>query len=395
MLNGSRYLFPELAEPAGAQHSTGILPTQDIERLIAAGSITASEPIRPEQVQPASLDLRIGPVAYRVDASFLPESYKPVMNLVGDLSPVAIDLTGGAVLERGKVYIIPAMEELSLPSEIMAKANPKSTIGRLDVLTRLITDYGAEFERAAKGYRGKLYVEVAPRTFSIMAHQGDRLNQLRFRRGNPPFHDSQLSLLHQDETLVYLENEPGSPLIADGLWVTINLEGPDCSDIVGYRARTTTSIVDLSKLGHYDPREFWEIIRADRGQRIILQPGDFYILASRERVRVPPAYAAEMVGYDPSVGEFRIHYAGFFDPGFGYGDGGINGTPAVLEVRSHEVPFLLRHGQRVGRLLYERLLSVPRKIYGAEIGSSYGSQSLTLSKQFRQPAAARTPHPPS
>jgi dCTP deaminase len=387
MLHASRPLFPELETEGGSPNSTGILPAQDIERLIAFGQIQAADPIPSAQIQPASLDLRIGPVAYQVEASFLPEGYKPVLNLVRELSPVTLDLSAGAVLERGRVYIIPALEELRLPADILAKANPKSTIGRLDVLTRLITDYGIEFERTTRGYKGRLYIEVAPRTFSIKVRTGDRLNQLRFVRGNPPFFDSQLSLLHQDETLVYLEDLPGRPLIDDGLWITVNLEGSSSSDIIGYRARPHSPIIDLSKLGHYDPDEFWEILQANHGNRIILQPGDFYILASREGIRIPPAYAAEMVGYDPSVGEFRIHYAGFFDPGFGYGDGRASGTRAVLEVRSHEVPFLLRHGQRVGRLRYERLLAYPRKVYGAAIGSSYAGQSLTLSKQFRRPGA--------
>ena len=280
------------------------------------------------------------------------------------------------------------MEELSLPPDIMAKANPKSTIGRLDILTRLITDYGTDFERVPRGYKGVVYIEVAPRTFNIRVRQGDRLNQLRFLRGNPLFFDTQLSMLHQNEILVFLEDRPGNPLIDEGLWISVNLEGNNCSDIIGYRARSCSEVIDLEKLDYYDPEKFWEIISASHGKRIILKPGDFYILASQEGIRIPPSHAAEMVGYDPAVGEFRIHYAGFFDPGFGYGDGRANGTRAVLEVRSHEVPFLLRHGQRVGRLRYERLAAYPDKVYGAAIGSSYAGQSLTLSKQFRR---ARTP----
>jgi dCTP deaminase len=393
MAKRSPYLFPELEEGA-SRSSTGILPSQDIERLIKVGAIRSSEAIPAAQIQPSSLDLRIGPLAYHVEASFLPEGFTPVLKMVRDLSPKCLDLSQGAVLEKGKVYIIPATEELSLPPDIMAKANPKSTIGRLDILTRLITDYGSDFEKVPRGYKGRLYIEVAPRTFNIRVRQGDRLNQLRFLRGNPLFFDTQLSMLHQNEGLVFLEDAPGNPLIDEGLWISVNLEGGDCSDVIGYRARSRSDVIDLEKLDYYDPEEFWDILPASYGKRVILKPGDFYILASREGIRIPPSYAAEMVGYDPAVGEIRIHYAGFFDPGFGYGDGRANGTRAVLEVRSHEVPFLLRHGQRVGRLRYERLAAYPDKVYGTAIGSSYAGQSLTLSKQFRRGAMPRV-GPPS
>lgn len=385
MLESTPYLFSELKEYLPT-YTTGILPCQSIEELIAAGHVAADPPIAPEQVQPSSLDLRIGPVAYRIRASFLSSRNARVIDKLQDNHLYKIDLTRPAVLERGCAYIAPLIEELNLPADISGKANPKSTTGRLDVFTRLITDFGSEFERVPAGYKGKLYTEIVPRTFSIVVEQGARLNQLRLRRGNPPPSDTELERLHEQETLVYTEDEsPADALISNkSLWLSVDLSGEVGSEIIGYKARRNTPLIDLTKINHYDPLEFWEPIHRTKSRSLVLDPRDFYILASKERVRIPHSFAAEMVPYDPSVGEFRIHYAGFFDPGFGYGADDIKGTHAVLEVRSHEVPFLLEDGQVVGRLVFERLLSAPNKIYGQGIGSSYQHQRLALSKHFKR-----------
>ncbi len=384
-------LFPELEKdlkPYTAEATTGILPFQDICRLIDGGRITAASAIERAQVQPASLDLRLGPTAWRVRASFLPGS-ATVASKIERLKMHQIDLSTPTVLEKGCVYIVELMEELKLPAGISGKANPKSTTGRLDIFTRLITDNGNEFEGVREGYRGKLYLEVVPRTFSILLQQGARLNQIRFVRGNPPPSDTKLGQLDQNEPLVYLEADgPQAAVIKDGLWISVDLEGSAANGIVGYRAKNHAPLVDLSRIAHYDTLEFWEPITRTPSRGLVLNPDDFYILASRELIRVPPNYAASMVPYDPSVGEFRIHYAGFFDPGFGYGENDIAGTRAVLEVRSHDVPFLIEHGQDVGRLIYDRLLGVPEKIYGVNIGSSYQRQGLALAKQFKPVTAA-------
>ncbi|HVC32185.1 MAG TPA: 2'-deoxycytidine 5'-triphosphate deaminase [Chloroflexota bacterium] len=378
-------LFPELERDLRTLYTTGIVPYQELKTMIDAGYIHAPCPIPESQVQPASIDLRLGLVAYQVRASFLPMGNAKVLSKVDELKVGQLDLSSPTVLQRGSVYIIPLIEELSLPADILGKSNPKSTVGRLDVFTRLITDYGSAFERVPRGYRGALYVEVAPRTFSIVVHAGTRLNQLRFIRGSPVPSDSTLNSLHRSQTLIYDEDGiPGKATISHGLWLSIDLQRRVGSDIVGYRAKQDTPPIDLDRIDYYDPAEFWDAIVSPAKQQIVLVPGEFYILASKEKVRIPPSYAAEMVAYDPSVGEFRIHYAGFFDPGFGYGSDDVKGTRAVLEVRSHEVPFLLRHGQRVGRLIYERLLNIPTKIYGRAIGSSYQGQELSLGKQFRR-----------
>jgi dCTP deaminase len=377
------------AQEVPRMHTTGILPSQRIRDLIQAGRIMSLSPIEEPQIQPASLDLRLGATGFRIQASFLPGKDRPVDEKIGDLCMQTMDLSKPCLLEKGCVYLVPVMEELSLPPDVRARANPKSTTGRLDVFTRLITDFGAEFERVNLGYRGKLYVEIVPRTFSVMVKQGTRLNQLRFIRGSPSPSDTALDELHRAETLVYsAAGEAADITVSNGLWVSVDLKGSEREPIIAYRARKNSHVIDLSKVAFYNPDEFWEPIRGPRTDGLILNPDDFYILGSKELLRVPPKYAAEMVPIDPSVGEYRVHYAGFFDPGFGYGSGEVKGTRAVLEVRSHEVPFLLEDGQLVGRLQYERLLEAPAKMYGTNIGSAYQGQGLALSKQF-----ARLPFP--
>lgn len=377
---------PEAPAEEGHPRTAGILPSQEISNLIARGHIRSAPAIHPDHIQPASLDLRLGDMAHRVRASFLPGPNHTVSDRIKELRMARIDLTGAPVLEKDCVYIIPVLEELSLPENISGRANPKSTTGRLDIFTRLITDYGTEFDSVPAGYKGKLYAEVVSRTFAVGIRAGMRLSQLRFVQGNPRSGDSTIRGLDQEEPLVYLDDEdiPVKAQTQRGLRITVNLEASEPGEITAYRAKRYAPVIELDKIGHYSTEEFWEVRQQNAHKNLILEPGDFYILASRERVRVPPDYAAEMVPFDPSDGEFRIHYAGFFDPGFGYGSSEIKGTRAVLEVRAHEVPFLIEHGQLVGRLNYMHLLSRPEKIYGTNIGSSYQHQALTLSKQFKR-----------
>jgi dCTP deaminase len=379
-------LFGELPGAASGERTTGILPSQSIRELIAKGRIVGNRSITEEQIQPASLDLRLGDIAHRVQASFLPGPGGKVEARVKELRMARVDLTSAAVFEKGCVYIVPLLEELDLPRDISGKANPKSTTGRLDVFVRLITDDGVEFERVPPGYKGRLYAEIVSRTFTVAVRAGMRLNQLRFVRGNPVSSDSRIRRLDEEENLTYMDEEsPVKASVDRGLRITVNLEGASPDEVIAYKARKHAPAIELDRINYYAPEEFWEA-RKHGSNRLILEPGDFYILASKERVRVPPEFAAEMVPFDPSVGEFRIHYAGFFDPGFGYGSSDIKGTRAVLEVRAHEVPFLIEHEQFVGRLTYMPLLSKPEKIYGLQIGSSYQQQALTLSKQFRRQA---------
>jgi dCTP deaminase len=374
---------PELPVEGGPARTTGILPSQEISNLIARGNISASPAINPDHIQPASLDLRLGDMAHRVRASFLPGPNSTVEAKIKELRMTRVDLTAAPVFEKDCVYIVPLVEELNLPENISGKANPKSTTGRLDIFTRLITDYGTEFDRVPPGYKGKLYAEVVSRTFTVAIRAGMRLSQLRFVQGNPRSSDSAIRGLDREDPLVYEEDSPSKARVERGLRITINLEGTE-GEIIAYKAKRYAPAIELDRINYYATEEFWEVRYQNPSKSLILEPGDFYILASKERVSVPPEFAAEMVPFDPSDGEFRIHYAGFFDPGFGYGSGDIKGTPAVLEVRAHEVPFLMEHGQLVGRLNYMPLLSRPQKIYGTNIGSSYQHQALTLSKQFRK-----------
>ncbi|MGN7868728.1 2'-deoxycytidine 5'-triphosphate deaminase [Paracoccus sp. 22332] len=353
----------------------GVLPDSGIRALIQSGAITADPAIIPEQIQPASLDLRLGDVAYRLRASFLAGRGQRVMVRLADVQMHQMDLTGGAVLERGCVYLVPLIERLSLPGGLTAVANAKSSTGRLDLLTRLVADGGTEFDRLPEGYDGPLYAEICPRSFSVLVRPGMRLNQLRLRQGQAVLSDDQLRDLNAREPLV-----GGQALIDNGLGFSVDLK-PDRGDLVGYRARPHSGVIDLDRIGAYDARDFWDELRADRG-RLILDPGAFYILVSRESVAIPADYAAEMAPYLAMVGEFRVHYAGFFDPGFGIGETGA-GARGVLEVRCHEAPFVLEHGQVVGRLVYERMAARPDRLYGAGIKSNYQGQGLKLAKQFR------------
>ena len=376
-------LFEDLAIPQPPK--AGIFPSQDIRELIRAGGVSATPAITPEQVQPASLDLRLGPVAYRVRASFLPGKRCTVSKRIEAHMMAELDLSKPVIMEKGCIFIVPLMESLALPDTVSAKANPKSTTGRLDVFTRLITDYAHEFEWVAEGYTGPLFVEIVPRTFTIAVRAGMRLNQLRFlKKKVSAATDTAVKRLHEDEPLVWSgDGDPGTANIDRGLTISVDLDSTRDSRTTAYRARRNAPLIDLARINHYPPAAFWDAIRTDETKQLILDPGEFYILASKESVSVPPHYAAEMVPFDPTIGEYRIHYAGFFDPGFGYGvNGEVKGTPAVLEVRAHEVPFVIEHGQMVGRLLYSKLLTRPDKIYGGKIGSSYQGQGLALSKQF-------------
>jgi dCTP deaminase len=354
----------------------GVLPSQAIQTMIASGALAGDPAILPDQIQPASLDLRLGNVAYRVRASFLAGAGNGVEDRLAEFTMHQIPLTGGAVLEKGAVYVVPLMERLALPEGIQAVANAKSSTGRLDLLTRLITDEGVEFDRIAPGYDGPLYAEICPQSFSVLVRPGMRLNQIRFRHGQAVLSDDELRARHEQHKLV-----DGVAQIDHGLAFSVDLKLAG-SDLVGYRAKPHTGVIDLDRIGHYDPAEYWEPIHTSAG-RIILDPGAFYILVSREAVHIPPDCAAEMAPYLAMAGEFRVHYAGFFDPGFGHDAAGGAGSRGVLEVRCHEAPFVLEHGQVVGRLVYERMAEVPDTIYGAGIKSNYQGQGLKLSKHFR------------
>ena len=360
--------------------STGILPSHVLKRLVAQGrEVVGDEPITQAQIQPASIDLRLGAKAWRVRASFLPGPHATVEDKLASVFMHEVDLREGAVLEAGCVYIVPLLERAEFSARISGGANPKSSTGRIDVFTRLITDRAQSFDRIEAGYRGPLYAEISPQTFPALVRKGSRLNQLRIRHGSPQFSDTQLRRLHAEAALI-----DGEPDIDNGLGLSIDLKGPGR---IGWRAKRHTGLIDVDKVGVLDPHQYWDSIEANDQGHLVLDPDEFYILASRERVAIPLDHAAEMVPFNPLVGEFRVHYAGFFDPGFGFETGKPPSARGVLEVRSREVPFILEHGQIVGRLVFERLTDPPPQAYGAGLGSNYQGQDLKLSKHFRTPEA--------
>jgi dCTP deaminase len=366
---------------------SGLLPRQRIRAMIEHRMILATHEIDEAQLQPASLDLRLGSRAYRIRASFLPGPDKKVSDQLAQLKYDEIKLDDGAVLERGSVYLVELQEYLKLPDSIAAVANPKSSTGRLDVFTRLISNSSDVFDSVKAGYEGPLFAEISPRSFSIKARKGSKLNQIRFRRLNSQheehfvFHvdDRALREKHRQRPLV-----DGDLTLRQGLVLRIGLSNACAAEgIIGYRAQKFTDSIDVDQVAAYDVADYWEPILAREDNRLILDPHQFYILASAERLHVPPDLAAEMVPIDPTMGEFRVHYAGFFDPGFGYTEHGHPGSRAVLEVRSHEVPFILEDRQIIGRLVFERISEIPDVLYGQTSTSNYQGQGLKLSKHFR------------
>jgi dCTP deaminase len=378
----------------GQDVATGVLPYQALRAAVTDGWISAPIAFAETQFQPASLDLRLGTVAYQLRASFLPFNQTVRSRLEpadGGESELVIDrlsLESGATLQRGSVYLVPLLEELSLPASVRGRCNPKSTTGRLDVFTRVITDGTPRFDEVRAGYRGPLYLEVSPQSFPVRVQAGQSLNQLRLASGDTALSDQALAALYREMPLLYGDDDRPIPIdrvvFNDGLGMGIDLSGRHTGAIIGYRAHPNPPAVDLARIDAYDPAEFWEPIKRPGRDAYILEANRFYILVSKERIRVPPDFAAEMVVYDAGAGEIRTHYAGFFDPGFGFGDGGVLGTKVVMEVRAREVPFLLYDGQTSFKVWFERVAARPERLYGLGLGSSYQSQTLTLSKQFHR-----------
>lgn len=378
----------------------GILPFQQLRTLVRQGAIHADVPITPGQIQPASLDLRLGTTAYRLLSSFLPEpseqqSQFSIEDLYrSDMVMYEMDLTQGAILEKGHVYLVPLLERLKLPKPIRGRTNPKSSTGRLDIFTRVVTDLHVGFDEIRPGYAGPLFLEIVPRSFTIRVQTGLALNQLRLMSGKPLVVDSSLRVLHRRTPVLWqngVEGEADRPLppkdvrIENGLFLRVDLRGFSDNDraIVGYRAKKNSHVIDLSKIGHYSATDYWEPLYRNATATMLLEPEEFYILASKERIQVPPGYSAEMMAYEAACGELRTHYAGFFDPGFGYANPVRKGTQVVLEVRPHDVPFRIHDGQTFFKVMYEKMQDIPTHLYGSSLGSSYSQQGLTLSKHFK------------
>lgn len=390
--NESETLASPRTDAPDPRSRQGVLPAQDLRKAIHEEWIRSSTYKLPlENVQPASIDLRLGEYAWPLRCSFLPDAKSSVEEKLQDIAfGEPIDLRHGAILERDRPYLVPLIEELRLPADLRAKANPKSSTGRLDVFTRVITDRNHRFDEIVAGYRGKLYLEIVPRSFAIRVATNLALNQLRLIRGDARISDSQLRNLHEEFPLLYLDSHAlrGSELAtADGLFLSLDVSGGR-DRIIGYRAKKNSLPIDLTKIREYDWTDYWDPVRPERGERIVLEPEIFYLLISAEGVCIPPGYAAEMMAYDPTAGELRTHYAGFFDPGFGYDRSGrLSGSRAALEVRARDVSFMVEHRQPVCKLSFEEMVTEPDSLYGEDLGSNYQRQVSMLSKHFSEQTA--------
>ncbi len=374
-----------------AERATGVLPSQQLRDAVSREWVVADPwRIPPDSIQPASLDLRLGEFAWALRCSFLPDSNSTVEQKIDGLAFQRIDLRDGATLERDRPYLVPLIEELRLPPDIRAKANPKSSTGRLDVFTRVLTDRNHRFDEISAGYRGKLYLEVVPRSFAIRVKHGLALNQVRLISGDARLGDEELASTHQEFPLLYLDTHPlreSELSLADGLFLSLDVSGPPES-VVGYRAKKNSLPVDLEHSGSLKWQDYWDPVHPERGRRIVLEPEVFYLLLSAEGVSIPPSLAAEMLAYDPTAGELRTHYAGFFDPGFGYSQHGkTRGSRAALEVRARDVSFMVEHRQPVCKLAFERMAAEPDVLYGEDVGSNYQGQQTMLSKHFVEQTA--------
>jgi dCTP deaminase len=375
----------------GTPARPGVLPSQALRQAIDNGWISSGDfRIRPDAIQPASLDLRLGDRGWALRCSFLPDRGSTVEAKVRDVAFQPIDLREGIVLERDRPYLVPLREELALPADIRGKANPKSSTGRLDVFTRVITDKQHRFDEIQAGYHGKMYLEIVPRSFAVRVKAGLALNQLRLSRGEVRLGDSEIEALQGETPLVYLDSHPlreSELAISDGIFLSLDLAG-SVDRVVGYRAKKNSHPIDLSKFRAYRWRDYWDPVYPEGGGKVVLEPEIFYLLLSAEGVCIPPHIAAEMMAYDPTAGELRTHYAGFFDPGFGYDLGGDrHGSRAALEVRARDVSFMVEHRQPVCKLALEEMGGKPDCLYGRDLGSNYQGQVTTLSKHFEEQMA--------
>ena len=373
-----------------------VLASQQLREAIAREWVTAGDfRIRPDAIQPASIDLRLGDFAWALRCSFLPDVESPVTDKLSEIAFQKIDLRDGATLERDRPYLIPLVEELALPPDVRGKANPKSSTGRLDVFTRVITDRNHRFDEIRPGYHGKLYLEVVPRSFAIFVRQGLALNQLRLSTGDARLDDGEILHLHREFPLLYVDQHPlreTELAISDGLFLSVDLLSGPAERVVGYRAKKNSLPIDLGRIRAYRWNDFWDPVLPEQGSRIVLEPEIFYLLLSAEGCCIPPGYAAEMMAYDPSAGELRTHYAGFFDPGFGFDSRhGRHGSRAALEVRARDVPFMVEHRQPICKLGFERMGATPDVLYGSDLGSNYQGQVTMLSKHFEEQLAAPAP----
>ncbi|MCA8956797.1 MAG: 2'-deoxycytidine 5'-triphosphate deaminase [Planctomycetes bacterium] len=367
----------------------GILVYQQIRDLVASGCLSSNPAISPAQIQPSSLDLRLATRGYRVRSGFLPERCS-VSERLEETTLYAFDLTDGAILEKGNCYVIPLLEQIVEPLPYEIRANPKSSTGRLDLFTRVLVDHHGRFEQVPPGYVGPMFLEVVPRSFPVRVRTGLSLCQIRFSTGHAVLTDDELRAEYARRPLLLDDHGAPIPLdqarIDNGLCMGVAIQRDlDLRSHIGFVARRYTGVLDMAADNQHEHHEFFELIHEPVNHRYIVEPEEFYIFASKERIRVPRHLAAEMAPYEIGIAELRTNYAGFFDNGFG----GEHGTRAVLEVRPHDVPFLVEDGQVFFKLRFFKTSEAPQVAYGdAKLESHYQGQGLKLSKHFRQGSEA-------
>ncbi len=350
----------------------GALVYQDYLKLIKKNYII-NETIDQNQIQPASLDLSLSEECYEIKHSFL--SHKTtVRRKLKDLIIKKINLNKEFIFKKDKTYIVKLNESLNLKNNIFGHCNPKSSTGRLDIFCRTIVDFAEEYEKIPNNYQGEIFLEITSRSFDVAFKKGNCLNQLRLIMGNQYYlSDEQLKKI---KTKLKITNFKKNTLkINNGVKISVDLSN---SKTIAYVAKNNTPVLKFSKIKSHKINDFWKAIK-NIDNSLLIEKNKFYILKSKEKVIIPDNLAGEMIPYDTGIGDFRAHYAGFFDPGFGM----PNGTYAVLEVKTNEIPFLLEDGQTIARIKYEKLNKNSNIVYGKDIKSNYQNQGLKLSKHFK------------
>jgi len=325
------------------------------------------------QIQPSSIDLSLSDECYEIKTSFLSPDSK-VRDKLNKIYSKKINLKTSKIFKKNKTYIVRLNETLHLNNSISGHCNPKSSTGRLNIFCRTILDYCDEYEKIPKNYNGEIFLEITTRSFDIKISKGDKLNQMRLRKKtNNYLNDKDLKKINKRNALIFTNKKN---IIENGLRISVDLSNDN--KICAYVAKKTSLNINFSKISFYEIKKFWKPLKPVNNS-LIIEKNKFYILKSREKIRIPSNLAGEMIPYDTGIGDFRAHYAGFFDPGFG----DPKGSYAVLEVKTNELPFILEDGQTIARIKYEKLNKKTFLVYGSIINSNYQNQKLALSKHFK------------
>ena len=353
----------------------GSLVHEDYNDLFKDNNINCNK-YTSSQIQPSSLDLTLSEECYEIEASFLSPNHN-IRDKLNNIINKKIDLNEVYIFKKNITYIVRLNEKLNLKNDIFGKCNPKSSTGRLDIFCRAILNFSDEYEKIPLNYNGEIFLEITPRSFNIALIKGDSLNQMRLIYQNHDYVDDEsLHNFHNIDPIIF--DEFGNTNVADissGLKISVDLK--KINKTSAYIAKDNAPVLHYDKINSHKVADFWDTIKT-KDDYLIIKPGKFYILKSKQKIRIPKTMAGEMKPYDTGIGDFRVHYAGFFDPGFG----DPFGSYAVLEVKTNEVPFILNDGQVIAKIQYEKLNKETKVVYGSNIKSNYQNQELALSKHF-------------